>query len=163
MENATDALKIAFAVFVFVFAITITFSFISQAKTTSDVVLYYADDTNFYDYENSSSKNRTVDVSEIISTLYRYYKETIAVTIDLNNGRDPKTFDLTTSNVSMNEIENNLKEYINNNLLTLREDSTFKEEFVEAPISGIYVTGEDDTEIEIGTGGKKLYVTYTLQ
>lgn len=115
MENATDALKIAFAVFVFVLAITITFSFISQAKNTSDVVLYYADDTNFYDYESSSKKNRTVDVSEVISSLYRYYKESIAVTIDLNNGKDPKTFDLTTSNVSMNEIENNLKNYISEN------------------------------------------------
>lgn len=161
MENATDALKIAFAVFVFVIAITITFSFISQAKNTSDVVLYYADDTNFYDYADSSETNRTVSVAEVISTLYRYYKESTTVTIIIGNKID--TFDLTTSDVNMKEIQKKLSDYITNNLLSLNNNSKFKEEFIETTVSGIYTSGEDNTNLTLTSGGKKLYVTYTLQ
>ena len=39
----------------------------------------------------------------------------------------------------------------------------YTEEFVEVPISGIYETGEDGTQITLSSGGNKLYVTYTLQ
>lgn len=161
MENVADALKIAFAVLVFVIAITITFYFISQAKNTSDTVLYYADDTNFYEYANSAETNRTVNVSEVIATLYRYYKESVAVTIKIGN--KVNTFDLTTANKSMNEIENELANYIENNLLKLNSNNKFKEEFIETPISGIYISGEDDTQLTITPGGRKLYVIYTLQ
>lgn len=161
MENIADSLKIAFAVFIFVIAITITFYFISQAKTTSDTVLYYADDTNFYDYADSAETNRTVSVAEVISTLYRYYKESVAVTIKLANN-NVTTFDLTNSNANMSEIENNLATYINDNLLKL-DNKNFKEEFIEVPISGIYAIGEDNTEIKLTSGGRKVYVTYTLQ
>lgn len=163
MENAVDALKIAFAVFVFVIAITITFNFISQAKTTSDIVLYYADNTNFYNYESSAEKNREVSVSEVISTLYRYYKESISVTVDLKNNKAPKTFDLTGTNVNMKEIEEELETYIKDNLLTLDGDKRFIEEFVQVPISGIYVIGEDDTIVAKSSGENKVYITYTLQ
>ena len=75
MENAADALKIAFAVFIFVIAITITFTIVSQAKSTADSVFYHRDETNFYEYSYSkgdTEKNRIVSVSEIIPTLYRY-------------------------------------------------------------------------------------------
>ena len=75
MENATDALKIAFAIFVFVIAITIAFSLISQARTTADHILFYADKTNFYDKLDSKEQNRVVSISDVISTLYKYYKE----------------------------------------------------------------------------------------
>ena len=57
MENATDALKIAFAIFVFVIAITLTFSLISQAKSTSDYVLSYSDRTNFYEHSDSKDNS----------------------------------------------------------------------------------------------------------
>ena len=40
MDNAIDALKIAFAVFVFVMALSISMSALSQAKTVSDEVFY---------------------------------------------------------------------------------------------------------------------------
>lgn len=161
MENAADALKIAFAIFVFVLAITITFSVISHAKSTADVVLYYSDKTNFYDHTASSSNsNRQVSVTEVISTLYRYYKESISVTVDLG-AEGVTTFDLSNSSSSITQIENNLKIYIAN-LLTSHGESKFTEEFVEVPISGIYETGDDDTQITLSSGGKKVYVTYTL-
>lgn len=163
MENAADALKIAFAIFVFVLAITITFSIISQAKSTADVVLYHSDETNFYDHEESSDENRKVSITEVISTLYRYYKESISVTVNLGNQGESRTFDLSTNSSSnINRIEQDLEEYIKNNLLKLDEKLKFTEEFVEVPISGIYEIGEDDTEITLSSGGKKVYVTYTL-
>lgn len=163
MENAADALKIAFAIFVFVVAITVTFGIISQAKSTADTVLYYSDDTNFYEHLSSKDSNRIVSVSEVISTLYRYYKESLCVTIDLGN-RDTRTFDLNNSSSTITAIENELADYIENTLLkNAGNDATFTEEFVEVPISGIYDEGEDGSEIILSSGGNKIYVTYTLR
>lgn len=160
MENAADALKIAFAIFVFVVAITVTFGIISQAKSTADTVLYYSDDTNFYEHLSSKDSNRIVSVSEVISALYRYYKESLCVTVDLNG--NSTTFDLNNSSATITAIENDIAEYVDNNLLEL-ENATFTEEFVEVPISGIYDEGEDGSEIILSSGGNKVYVTYTLR
>lgn len=184
MENATDALKIAFAVFVFVIAITITFSLVSQAKSTADTVLFYADKTSYYDIDPIKSKltNRTVSISDVISTLNRYGKESVAVTVNL--GEKSFYFDIggnTTvllENVvkinSAKDREENLKVFKQNYLDPLPENTEFIEEFVEVQISGIIETGADDTEIVVSseTGadgteiivssvGKKVYVTYT--
>lgn len=169
MENAADALKIAFAIFVFVLAITITFSLVSQAKSTSDYVLYYSDETNFYEPLNSREKNRVVSTSEVITSLYRYYKESIGVTVNIDG--NTYTFDLDNQESIMDEIgktklssraerEENLNIFIENYLL---KDNIIKytEEFVEVPFSGIYEIGEDDTELVISSGGKKVYITYT--
>ena len=165
MEDAADALKIAFAVFVFVIAITLTFALTSQAKDTADYVLYYNDETNFYDYAYSGDNRRQVSVNEVISTLYRFYKESICVTVKLgNNLNDVRTFDLSNSSYTNEaQIEKELGEYIKDNLANISADKTFAEEFVEVPISGIYETGKDGTQITLSSGGNKLYVTYTLQ
>ena len=158
MENAVDALKIAFAVFVFVVAITITFSLISQARSTADYVLYYSDKTNFYNNLSSKEKNRIVSTTDVISTLYRCSKESISVTVDLKD-ESPKTFDLSNSTYSdTNSIEKDIGRYIKEKL---KPEMEFEEEFVEAPISGIYdETGEDGTEIVLSAGSKKVYITY---
>ena len=161
MENAADALKIAFAIFIFILAITITFSIISQAKSTADVVMYHSDETNFYEHLSSGKKNREVSLSDVISTLYRYYKESISVTVDLGSEGEGRTFDLKNSYSDINAIESDLADYIDKNLLKF-DDRKFEEEFVEVPISGIYKLGEDGTEITLSSGGKKIYVTYTL-
>ncbi|MBQ2917479.1 MAG: hypothetical protein IJE59_04900 [Clostridia bacterium] len=161
MENATDALKIAFAIFVFVIAITLTFSLISQAKSTSDYVLSYSDRTNFYEHSDSKDKNRIVSVTEVISNLYRYYKESLCVTVVL--GEEEHKFDLSNTYSTTAQIEKKLSKFITDTLLKNYSDVTFKEEFVEVPVSGIYQTGEDGTQITLSSGGKKLYITYTAQ
>lgn len=162
MEDAADALKIAFAVFVFVIAITLTFALTSQAKDTADYVLYYNDETNFYDHTYSADTNRQVSFSEVISTLYRFYKESICVTVNLGPS-NVTTFDLSNSSYTNEaQIEKELGDYIEGTLSSYK-DKKFKEEFVEVPISGIYETGEDGTQITLSSGGNKLYVTYTLQ
>lgn len=58
MENAADALKMAFAVFVFIIALSIVFSLIGNVKETADTVLYYADKTNYYEWETGDLKER---------------------------------------------------------------------------------------------------------
>jgi hypothetical protein len=164
MENAADALKIAFAIFVLITALTITFLLISQAKSTADSVMFYSDKTNFYEYKASESENREVPVTEVISALHRYYKESISVTIVLGNGADDtRTFDLTNLYLGTATIQQDLEKYIADNLQNLPLETVFIEEFVEVPINGKYQSGEDGTEITLTEGGKKVYVTYTLQ
>ena len=160
MENAVEALKIVFAIFVFILAITITFSLIASVKSTSDVVFYHNDKTNFYSH-SVSSKKREISIEEIISMLYRYYKESIAIEIKFNDPRKDVIFDLSRESSSISEIENELNDFIDKNLLKLDEKSLFTEEFVEVPCNGIYNIGEDGTEIIEEAGIRKLYITYT--
>ena len=104
MDNAVDALKIAFAVLVFVMAITVSITAFDQAKATSDEVFYMADKTNFYEYpsEEEQKQNqklkleegRIVSIETIIPTLYRYYKENFNVTINNVEGKPICTFNL---------------------------------------------------------------------
>lgn len=172
MENVADALKIAFAIFVFVTAITIIFVMVGKVKSTSDVVLYYSDKTNFYDHYEDKSKdqkgNRIVGISDIVATLYRYYTESVAVTIKI----DGKTyyFDVGNETLMNGETKQDLatikgkEEHLGKFITTILNnysEKSFREEFSEAPTSGIYSTGSDGSEITLSSGGKKVYVTYT--
>lgn len=93
MENATDALKIAFAMLIFAIAITIIFIMMSQAKSTADSVTYYTDKTNFY-YWNDSSEIKKVSLDQLICNLYNYYKEDIRIAIYDEDGNLNAVFDL---------------------------------------------------------------------
>lgn len=188
MENAADALKMAFAVFVFVIAITTLFIMVSKVKTTSDIMFYYNDKTNFHEHTSSNETNRTVKVADIVATLYRYYKESVAVTVVLREGHPEDTYYFDLGYEQMGEdkpllvrdgtghellklstqenIEKNLGEFINNNLMHnvyINDSTKFIETFTEIPTSGIYSTGTDGSEITLSAGGKKVYITYTIQ
>lgn len=107
MDNAIDALKIAFAVFVFVMALTVSINCLGQAKAVSDEVFYMADETNFYEYtsEEKIPEGRIVSGETIIPTLYRYYKENFNVIILDANEKELCTFNLE------QEIKNYNKNY----------------------------------------------------
>lgn len=82
MENAIDALKIAFAVIVFVMALTIAIIMFSQLNQVSQIVLASSDITNFYTYTEDAKnlgKSRIVGLETVIPTLYKYYKENYTV------------------------------------------------------------------------------------
>lgn len=101
MENAVDALKIAFAVFVFAIAAVLTFSIVGQARATSDIVLTMNDKTSYYDYvneteTNAEGKDRIVGFETLLPTIYRYAKEQYAVTILKNDGTPIVRYDLYT-------------------------------------------------------------------
>lgn len=82
MENAVDALKIAFAVMVFTMALSLAMVMFSQAKETSDIVLRTSDVSEYIEYiENTvdMGTSRVVGLETIIPTLYNYYRENYTV------------------------------------------------------------------------------------
>ncbi len=84
MEDAVDALKMAFSVFVFILGLSIVFNMFSKAREVSDYVLEHTDNTYFAKYANADASNdegRTVGIETIIPTLYRYYKEKFAIDV----------------------------------------------------------------------------------
>lgn len=95
MENAVEAIKMAFAVMVFVMALSVSMISFNKAKATSDVVLYAKDETNYYDYEGATGKaaeNRIVGIETIIPTLYKYYKENYTVVFRKGTYNEEGTF-----------------------------------------------------------------------
>lgn len=94
MENAVDALKIAFAVFVFVMALSIVMYMFTQAKETADIVLQRSDITEFMDYVEGTDTERIVGLETIIPTLYRYYKENYTVVFLRSDGTTTTPLDL---------------------------------------------------------------------
>lgn len=106
MENAVDALKIAFAVFVFVIATSIVMYMFTEAKTTSDLVLARSDVTGFMDYteinniEDSGTvigEDRIVGLETIIPTLYKYYKENYTVVFRNSDGTPLELYETQTN------------------------------------------------------------------
>lgn len=84
MDNAVQAIIMAFSAIVFVIATSLAMFMLNKISTTSQYLLYAADKTNYYDNIESSGDNqldRYVDADTIISTLYRYYKEDFCVKI----------------------------------------------------------------------------------
>lgn len=168
MENAADALKIAFALMIFAIAITIVFTMIAKVKTSADDVLYHVDDTNYYTHLDAKSLDRTVKKSDVISTLYRYYKESVSVTIYINGteyvfdkGNEKWEGNRLNNLNTEKQVEAKLGEFITAKLGSIGEDAEFSEEFVEVPISGEYMQEDDGSEIVVSSGGRKVYVTYT--
>lgn len=100
MENAVDALKIAFAMLVFALALTLLFSVVGQVKATSDIVFQLNDKTRSYAYNTATDYNtnedRIVGFETILPTIYRYEKEQYAVTIIDSEGKPIVRFDLYT-------------------------------------------------------------------
>ena len=82
MENAAEALLMGFAVLVFALALTVGMTVFSNVKSVSDIVLYSADETNYYDYQGATGKaaqNRIVGLETILPALYKYYQENYTV------------------------------------------------------------------------------------
>ena len=93
MENAVDALKIAFALFVFIMALSSTIFMYNMAKETGDIVLASSDVTAFMEYKKQDPAgtivkdgDRIVGLETIIPTLYKYYKERYTVVFMNANG-----------------------------------------------------------------------------
>jgi len=162
MENVADALKIAFGVLVFVTAITLLFIMIGHTRETADLTLTYADDTTYYAWTNSTEKNRIVTVADVITTIYRYYKESVAVTIKFKNG-DVYVLNLKhkedETETDIEEVEAKLADIVENHLI--HESMTFTEKFTEVPTSGIYEVDEvTGSELTLSAGNRKIFITY---
>ena len=108
MENAANALKMAAAILIFIIAIASSFSLFGTAKQTADSiigmrnkqkylevaeldkVLYTSSETIRSAEGFTSNGDRIVDVSDVISTIFRYSKEKYGVTIIQADGKDGK-------------------------------------------------------------------------
>lgn len=82
MENAVEAIMMAFAVIVLILALSVSIFSFNKVRVVSDIVLYSKDETNYYDYQGAigaKAENRIVGIETIIPTLYKYYKENYTV------------------------------------------------------------------------------------
>ena len=96
MDNAVEAMKMAFAMIVFIIALSATMYLLNTASSTSQLLLYYADESNYLDNIDviGDVRKRNVNVETIIQTLYRYYKENFAVQIYNLSGDLVQIFDV---------------------------------------------------------------------
>ena len=164
MENAVDALKIAFGVLVFVIALTVAFALLSQAKATSDIMLFASDKTNYYTYSNKAenTEGRIVGADVVISSLYRYYKESVVVRVyDKNNTLIEEFNTETDGGLSQKERKKKVNDWIKENSSTL--NGQFLETFDEVKKGGKYIVEDDGSELTVKSGQTSIYITYTKQ
>lgn len=161
MENAVDALKIAFAIFIFVLSLSIAFMAFSQAAQTSNKMLFASDPTNYYRYTGEVPENgRIVTADVVISSLYRYYKESIVVNIANDSGIVQQTFNTAIDGLNSQEArKQRVENYIKN---TLDKNVKYLETFQEVTKNGKYAVGEDGTVITEEAGQTSIYITYTI-
>lgn len=87
MENATQAIQIAFSVLVFVVALSISIASFGQANTALQSIVNYNNNRTTYTYvEQSEAITRKVGIETIIPTMYRAYKENYRVVFYKANG-----------------------------------------------------------------------------
>lgn len=87
MENAVEALKIAFAVLMFVMALSLGISSISKANSAVEAVTKLNDRETEYSYVRSSGGlTRTVGAETIVPIMYKAYKENFEVRFLDKNG-----------------------------------------------------------------------------
>ncbi len=165
MENAVDALKIAFGVLVFVIALTVAFALLSQAKATSDIMLFASDKTNYYTYSKDAddTEGRIVGADVVISSLYRYYKESVVVRVYDSTGKKIGDFNTETDKgLSQKERKKKVNEWIEQNENELL-NGKFLETFDEVKKSGEYIVEDDGSELTVKSGQTSIYITYTKQ
>ena len=95
MENAVEALKLAFAVLVFVLALSVAMFAFSEARETADIVLESSDNQRYYEPIQTGTENRIVGFETVIPTVYKYDKERYKVTFKTG------TYDATTDTVTI--------------------------------------------------------------
>lgn len=78
MENAAEALKMAFGYMMFVLALTISISSFSQARETIDSIITIKDRETEYTYVEVQDK-KIVGIETIIPTMYKAYKENFRI------------------------------------------------------------------------------------
>jgi len=87
MENASEALKIGFAIFVFALGTVLLFRVGSVARDVSAEMVAEADKTTYYTYYKgdefklADDGNRIVTLEQMIPAIYRYSTESCGVTI----------------------------------------------------------------------------------
>lgn len=125
MENVTEGLYMSVSILIFILAISLSMFLFSQLTKTAEVVFDAALEPGYYseieidrgDVSKQGSK-RVVSKNDIITALYRYPTQTIAITILDVNGNEYQVFD--------KYIESQVRSLSSRNLSDLKEiDKTF--------------------------------------
>lgn len=127
MENVTQALFMAFAMFIFIIALSYSIHMIDALSVTSKLLVYRLDETNLYEAMDLADLNATPDekttrvvgIDTIIPTLYRYYKESYSVKILDQAGNLMQYFDTTTEGAVMTATSSISKTSKQNALISL--------------------------------------------
>lgn len=136
MENASDALKMAFAVLMFVVALSLAFSSLTKARETTDAVLWFSDKTNYYDWEAGSLQNgRVVSEETVISALCNFESSNTRVIIERDG---------IITEFKPIETDETVKE---NFIKTLNQGHEYLENIMEITVGGKYKVAEDGTKI----------------
>lgn len=148
MENVTDALKMAFAVFVFIIALTIVFFLTKEIKATSDSLLASLDRETYYEWqeENADLKGRIVGEDTIIASLY--------------SNNNVYILEKDGTQIYPTDKYENVQQMISEEL---NKGESYVETFVEVTTGGKYIIGSDDTELTVDEESKQtiIYVYYT--
>lgn len=90
MENAVEALKIAFAVILFVLALSLSISCFSQAiNAVTNITTMYDGEAEYEKVQSANGLTRTVGVETIIPTMYTAYDENIEIYFFESDGVTP--------------------------------------------------------------------------
>lgn len=104
MENAVDALKIAFAVMMFVVALTLSISSFSQATSAVTSIISMRDRETEYTYvEPSKELTRTVGIETVVTSMYRAFEENIEIYFVYNDGNEIALYNNT--DVNGNDVQ----------------------------------------------------------
>lgn len=100
MENAIDALKMAFAMLVFVMALGLGMHTLSLARETADIMITLADPPHTAGFQDATAQRvRIVGLETIIPSLYKYYKEDYMVVFQNSDGSPMKIYESQTNSV----------------------------------------------------------------
>ena len=157
MENAVDALHIAFAVLVFAIALGMSFTAFSQAKQVADIVLYLNDRTNFQeDVEMSTNEIRTVGIETIIPEIRNYIHDNEGYSVEVIADGQNYIFDIPTQNEAGIITDAQLQEYCEEKMKIIINNhmgDKFQEIYSEYPYSGgYYEVGGTKTDVETNKG-----------
>lgn len=87
MENAVEALKIAFAVMMFVLALTLSISSFSSANSAVTSLISMNDRENEYTYvEPTEGLTRTVGIETVVASMYRAMEQNIEIYFKKSSG-----------------------------------------------------------------------------
>ena len=168
MENAVDAVKMAFAMLVLVIALSTAIYALGITNNTVKSIIYMNDRTNFYDNLDVTADSKTyrlVDSDTIVPTLYRYYKENFSVKI-YDEDTLVQIFDINTEGeinkassirpALRDEAQNALISKYGNKTVGTAEDSTNPYLF-EAPWIG-NTTTDTKTRVDLYVNGECGYI-----
>lgn len=137
MENAVDALKMAFAVLVFIGALSLAMYSFTMVRQTSDAITSETDQRQYYQQlsldevgDNSgmsqsalASSSRIVGVETVIPTLYRYAQEEITILFYRGTGFDETTGEFENIDPMPVYYTETDDAYLQNSLLTIKTNA----------------------------------------